>query len=78
MAKKKKTVKSLPFTPTGTMVVLIDMKEVDGPFELRIDNDVDAVLDVLRTLLSHMGPTMPVDSYSAKEEKKLAKYVRGK
>lgn len=78
MPKKKKTTKNpLKFQPTGKMVVLIEMEGVDGPFELRV-NDVDIVLDVMRTMIDHMGNTLDVSSYTDEEEKLLAKYVRGK
>lgn len=78
MAKKKKVVKkSVKFQPTGKMVVLIEMENVDGPFELRID-DVDIVLDVMRTMIDHMGNTFDVSSYTEEEEKVLAEYVKGK
>ena len=74
--KKANTKKSLPFRPTGKMVVLIEMEDVDGPFELRV-NDVDIVLDVMRTMIDHMGNTLDVSSYTDEEEKLLAEYVRG-
>jgi hypothetical protein len=82
MIKKKKTVKkrtskSLPFKPTGKMVVLIEMKDVDGPFELRVD-DVDIVLDVMRAMIARMGNTLDVNSYTDEEEKILTEYVRGR
>lgn len=78
MAKKKKTTKkSAKFKPTGKMVVLIEMEGVTGPFELRVD-DVDIVLDVMRTMIGHMGNTLDVASYTDEEEKLLAEYVRGK
>lgn len=59
------------------MVVLIEMEGVTGPFELRVD-DVDIVLDVMRTMIGHMGNTLDVASYTDEEEKLLAEYVRGK
>jgi len=74
--KKKEPVKSLPLTPTGKMVILIEMAEADGPIEFRVD-DVDVVLSVMQLLINEIGPTMPVDSYAKKEEKRLAEYVRG-
>lgn len=74
---KKRTSKSPIFTPTGKMVVLIEMKDVDGPFELRVD-DVDIVLDVMRAMIAHMGNTLDVNSYTDEEEKILTEYVRGK
>lgn len=72
-----KKMESFPFKPTGKMVVLIEMENVDGPFELRV-NDVDIVLDVMRTMVGHMGNTLDVSSYTEDEEKLLAEYVRGK
>lgn len=78
MPRKKKTTKqSLPFKPSGKMVVLIEMEGVDGPFELRV-NDVDIVLDVMRTMIDHMGNVLDVSSYTDEEEKLLAEYVRKK
>lgn len=75
MPKKKKT--APVFKPTGKMVVLIEMENVDGPLELRV-NDVDIVLDVMRTMVDHMGNTLDVSSYTEDEEKILAEYVKGK
>lgn len=75
MPRKKKVAPM--FKPTGKMVVLIEMENVDGPFELRV-NDVDIVLDVMRTMVGHMGNTLDVSSYTEDEEKLLAEYVRGK
>lgn len=72
-----KKMESFPFKPTGKMVVLIEMENVDGPFELRV-NDVDIVLDVMRTMVDHMGNTLDVSSYTEDEEKVLAEYVKGK
>ena len=72
-----KKMESFPFKPTGKMVVLIEMENVDGPFELRV-NDVDIVLDVMRTMVDHMGNTLDVSSYTEDEEKILAEYVKGK
>lgn len=77
MAKKKDTKKSLPFKPTGKMVVLIEMEGETGPFELRI-NDVDITLEVLSTLLKHTGNVLDVAAYTEEEEEILAKYVGGK
>jgi len=74
--KKSKRVESLRFTPTGKMVILIDMQEAKGPFEFRID-DVDTTLDVMSVIADKLGPSMAVNTFTQKEEKDLTKYVKG-
>lgn len=75
-AKKSKRVESLRLTPTGKMVILIDMENTKGPIEFRVD-DVEFTLEVMQLVLDRVGSTFPVNSFTKKQEKQLAEYVKG-
>jgi hypothetical protein len=60
-------------TFTGKMSILVELEE-HGPLQYNI-NDMDVVLDVLRTVLNATDNKTPVNSYNKREEKTLRKLL---
>jgi hypothetical protein len=71
--KKKEVSPELVLKFTGKMSILIEQEHY-GPMEYRI-NDLDIVMKIVRLLIDEIGPSTPVNSYTATTQKTFTKIL---
>ena len=71
--KKKEVSPELVLKFTGKMSILIEQEHY-GPMEYRI-NDLNTVMKIVRLLIDEIGPSTPVNSYTATTQKTFTKIL---
>jgi hypothetical protein len=71
--KKKEVSPELVLKFTGKMSILIEQEHY-GPMEYRI-NDLNTVMKIVRLLIDEIGPSTPVNSYTAATQKTFTKIL---